>query len=312
MPEISVILPVYNGAKTLDACVASVLKQSCKNFEFIAIDDGSNDDSFAVLSRYEKLKIVRQENAGVSATRNRGGKLAEGDYLAFIDQDDVWEPNKLECQLNIAKQNNSQFVFCNFKRFDHNNSKHFLTNSQLNNYIYSWPSTKILQDDHAIIFSPDDIFRLLVRGYPIYPSTMFISKELFKISGGWSVNYPRCQDFDISLKCSQFVDFCYIDKVLTGIGRHDTNVSGRFVDQLAEDLLVLQNQLLCEGLKEGRKKVIKYYIGKRLCWLGKHYRNLGDYKSARTCYLRAMTFTSGIINALIGVLSTYIPFNKLC
>lgn len=98
-PRISVVLPVYNAAATLDATIASVLAQSEPSLELIAINDGSRDDSLARLldwaARDARLRVISRENAGVSATRNLGVDLARGALVAFIDADDVWAPDKL-------------------------------------------------------------------------------------------------------------------------------------------------------------------------------------------------------------------------
>lgn len=97
-PEISVIIPVYNTGKILQETIDSVLTQSFEDFELIIIDDGSTDpETAAVLDRQNdsRIKIIRQENAGVAAARNHGLSLAQGKYIAFLDHDDLFLPEKL-------------------------------------------------------------------------------------------------------------------------------------------------------------------------------------------------------------------------
>lgn len=89
--KISIIVPVYNNEKYIDKCVESVLCQIYKNWELILINDGSTDNSLSVCEKYKKdcrVKVVSQENSGVSATRNKGIELATGEYITFIDSDD--------------------------------------------------------------------------------------------------------------------------------------------------------------------------------------------------------------------------------
>jgi glycosyltransferase involved in cell wall biosynthesis len=98
-PTFSVIIPVYNAARTLDACVRSVLAQSHTDFDLILIDDGSTDASRAIMldlaGQDDRIRVVSQCNAGVAATRNLGVSLSAGDLIAFLDADDLWHPEKL-------------------------------------------------------------------------------------------------------------------------------------------------------------------------------------------------------------------------
>ena len=96
---VSVILPVYNGARFVAEAVESVLAQTFAPLELIVIDDGSTDTSAEILACYPDIQLIRQENAGVAAARNRGVEAASGKILAFIDQDDRWRPDKLDHQL---------------------------------------------------------------------------------------------------------------------------------------------------------------------------------------------------------------------
>ncbi len=108
-PIFSVIIPAYNAEATLCATVASVLNQSERNIEVIIIDDGSTDRTLhAVLElgcRDMRIRAVSQPNSGVSAARNYGASLARGRYLAFLDADDQWHPNKLETHLKLHETN---------------------------------------------------------------------------------------------------------------------------------------------------------------------------------------------------------------
>lgn len=98
--RISVILPVFNGAAHLEAAVASVLAQTLPADEIILIDDGSSDEGcLPVASLHPKITLFRQDNLGTAAARNQGVKLARGDFLAFLDQDDLWISDKLEQQM---------------------------------------------------------------------------------------------------------------------------------------------------------------------------------------------------------------------
>ncbi|MEW6492894.1 MAG: glycosyltransferase [Cyanobacteriota bacterium] len=98
MKKVSVIIPVYGVERYIAATIRSVLEQTYQNFELLLIDDGSPDKSIEICQQYQdsRIKIIRQENQGVSRARNTGINSAQGDYLAFLDGDDLWLPEKLE------------------------------------------------------------------------------------------------------------------------------------------------------------------------------------------------------------------------
>ncbi len=99
-PGVSVIVPTYNRSAWIGATLRSVLAQSCQPREILVVDDGSTDDTEAVVSAFGGgVRYERQANAGVSAARNRGAQLATSEWLAFVDSDDLWHPLKLEAQL---------------------------------------------------------------------------------------------------------------------------------------------------------------------------------------------------------------------
>ena len=91
MCKVTVVIPVYNGGRYLRESIDSVLAQTFHDYEIVCVDDGSTDDSPVLLQEYgARLRVVRQENSGQSAARNVGVKLARGEYIALLDQDDVW------------------------------------------------------------------------------------------------------------------------------------------------------------------------------------------------------------------------------
>lgn len=107
MPLVSVIIPAYNCEKTIRETIESVLNQTVSDFELIVINDGSPDSTLEVASgiKDSRIKIFSYPNAGVSASRNRGISHARGEFIAFLDADDLWMPNKLEAQLKALQDN---------------------------------------------------------------------------------------------------------------------------------------------------------------------------------------------------------------
>jgi glycosyltransferase involved in cell wall biosynthesis len=104
-PNISVIVPVFNGEKYLAETIKSILAQTYQPLEIIVVDDGSTDNSRNISQSFKEIKYVYQENAGPAFARNRGLREAQGDYFAFLDADDLWVPNKLELQIDAFQKN---------------------------------------------------------------------------------------------------------------------------------------------------------------------------------------------------------------
>jgi len=117
--NVSVIIPVYNGEFYLAEALESVLSQSFPPSEIVVVDDGSTDRSPAIVKRYDsEIRYLYQKNMGTAVARNRGIKEARGNFFAFLDQDDVWEPQKLEMQVNTFQNDSGlDIVFGHVQQF---------------------------------------------------------------------------------------------------------------------------------------------------------------------------------------------------
>ncbi|WP_283680612.1 glycosyltransferase [Parablautia sp. Marseille-Q6255] len=119
-PMITIIIPVYNAEMTIVRCLDSVLKQEYTDFEVLIIDDGSTDNSGSICDSYEKkdsrVRVIHQENSGVSASRNLALKLAKGTYIQFLDSDDWITPNAMRLLSSAILANKCDMVICDFYR----------------------------------------------------------------------------------------------------------------------------------------------------------------------------------------------------
>ena len=112
-PRISVVIPAYKAIGTIDAAIRSVLAQTVPPHEIIVVDDGSPDETAAHVARnYPSIRLLRQANAGCGMARNTGAAVAEGDWLAFLDADDIWLPRKLERQIPETADDKVAVVAC--------------------------------------------------------------------------------------------------------------------------------------------------------------------------------------------------------
>lgn len=120
IPEISIIVPIYNVEKYLPKCIDSILTQTFTNFELILVDDGSKDKSGEICDGYAKedirIKVIHQKNGGVSAARNSGVEYASGNFVGFVDPDDYIDKNMYKNMHELCKNNNSDIAVCKLGR----------------------------------------------------------------------------------------------------------------------------------------------------------------------------------------------------
>ncbi len=120
MPQVSIIVPIYNAEKTIDRCVSSILNQEYKDFELILLDDGSSDASGDICDAYAqkdgRVRVIHKENSGVSDTRNQGIAMAKGEFLQFLDSDDWISPEATKYFVQAATENRCDMVISDFYR----------------------------------------------------------------------------------------------------------------------------------------------------------------------------------------------------
>lgn len=118
---VSVIIPLYNSEKYIETTIESVINQTYKNWELLIIDDNSKDNGVVIVKEYIKKDsriklLVNSQNMGAAKTRNYGIKEAKGEYIAFLDSDDLWNCDKLEKQINFMEKNNYSVTYTGFKK----------------------------------------------------------------------------------------------------------------------------------------------------------------------------------------------------
>lgn len=180
---ISVIIPTYNRGWIIKEAIDSVLTQNYPDFELIVVDDGSTDDTQNILAEYKsRIRILQQDNKGVSAARNYGIDKARGDYLAFLDSDDIWLQNKITTQVNFFKQDPESLI-CQTQEIWIRNGKR--VNPKKYHKKYS-----------GMIFEKT-LPRCLVS-----PSAVMIKKSLIEEVGCFDETLPACEDYDLWLRIS--------------------------------------------------------------------------------------------------------------
>ena len=186
-PEISIIMPSYNHGKYIGYAIESVIKQSFHNWELIIIDDGSVDNSREIILGYAKndhrIRFYEQKNKGVSATTNKGIRLAKGEYIAFLDSDDAYKSNKLNQQITILK-NGYDFVFSKVLTIDGDNNE--VNDSSINHWFNDFREQDVFNEDAAI--------NILERNY-ICKGSVILKKDIFQKFGYFDERLITAYDF---------------------------------------------------------------------------------------------------------------------
>lgn len=129
-PLVSIITPNYNCAKYIEETILSVLKQTYQNWELLIIDDCSNDNSYEIINKYLKLDnriklFIMNKNRGAAICRNKGIELSKGDYIAFLDSDDLWKKNKIKLQIEFMENKNVDFCYSKYTHMSEDGKKYF-------------------------------------------------------------------------------------------------------------------------------------------------------------------------------------------
>ncbi len=183
-PTVSVIIPVYNGAGEVRRAIDSVLGQRHSKVEVIVLNDGSKDETASVLAEYgDKIRAINQHNSGLSTTRNNGIALATGEWVAFLDHDDYWLPEKLSLQLQAAERTGFDIVYTNAGNFGD-----------------VARVSELRSEPQAMV--EGDILEPLLQDNFIVVSSVMIRRTVILGIGGFDTSLPSVEDWDLWLKLS--------------------------------------------------------------------------------------------------------------
>lgn len=193
MPKVSIIIPTYNREEYICETVQSVLNQSYKDIEIVVVDDGSKDNTLQKLGKFERsIKIITQKNSERAISRNHGAKVTSGEYLSFLDSDDLWERDKLKKQIEIL-DNNKDFILVYGKCLRVNQARQEIKskNRQLQGY-----SGNVFEN-------------LLMRNFITSP-TPLIRREYFNKTNGFESRYIPYEDWEFWIRFSMLGKFYFL------------------------------------------------------------------------------------------------------
>lgn len=243
-PVVSVIIPTFNRENFLKEAIDSVLAQDFSGIELIVVNDGSGDDTDKLLAGYgSALRSIMQDNKGVSAARNAGIRMAAGEYIAFLDSDDVWLPKKIEKQMD---------------------------------FFASHPCVSICQTDEIWIrrgerVNPKKvhkkesgwIFNRCVELCIVSPSAVMLKKGVFDDIGLFDESLPACEDYDLWLRASlKYEIHTLAEKLIVKRGGHDDQLSRQWgLDRYR--VIALRKILASPLLTDAQRSLVETDIARR-------------------------------------------------
>ena len=207
-PRVSVVIPTWNRAAWIADAIFSVLDQNYPNLEVIVVDDGSTDETAAVVRRFgHEVRYVRQENGGPASARNRGIRTATGEFVAFLDSDDLFETGKLHEQVQYFRRNpEAILVYCWFSIVDECGRKRLGRRCNLSGLV------------------ADALLARCMQG-PIATPTVMVRRSALLESGGFDEGMSLSEDIDLWCRLARLGPIGLIPEVLVRVRRHGANVS---------------------------------------------------------------------------------------
>lgn len=208
MTSVSVVIPTFDRAAVLPRALDSVLAQTRPVDEILVVDDGSRDDTAGLAGRYPSVRWLHGPNRGVSAARNRGIRESGGEWLAFLDSDDAWEPEKLELQLEaVAGAEDPALVHCD-ETWIRNGRR--VNPRQRHQKRGGW------------------IFHHCLPLCAISPSAAMVHRRVLHEIGGFDEDLPACEDYDLWLRLTARFPVLFLERRLViKYGGHADQLSRR-------------------------------------------------------------------------------------
>lgn len=271
-PLVSIIVPCYNQARFLSEAIRSVDEQTYKNTEVIIVNDGSKDNTEAVtlelVRQYPKLKIkyILQKNSGLSGARNTGLKAAQGEYVNFLDSDDVFtDSSKIEVQVAYLKSHKScSIVYCDAEYFSEDKTL--------------LEGRRIVWGDHT---SGKVFLNLLRECNFILVHSVLIRREVMDTIGTFNENLHSMEDFDYWLRCAYAgLGFAYIDKVMVGYRIHGRNMTENTINMTLASIKFFEMVKTQYSLDNECLRVAELQIKNANLGLAVRYLQKGDIKKS--------------------------------
>jgi glycosyltransferase involved in cell wall biosynthesis len=287
-PLVSIVIPAYNCAEFINEALQSIYRQTYSHWEIIVVDDGSTDATSSILALHRKrIRYFAQENKGTAAARNAGLRQVRGDLIAFLDNDDVWLPEKLEHQVRVMQAwPDCGLVFTDGKTFTEAGVRR---ESVLSQRLHSWLDAHATGDP---LVAKGCMFRKLLFANEISSaSSVMLRRTIVERAGGFDEAIPIADDYDLWLRVARQHAVAVIRRCLYMWRWHDASQSGSIPVRehrwAVACLVVLEKHL--PSVPPDLRKPLRTHVA-RLYWrCARGYFDLDQFRNARrmlVSYLR--------------------------
>lgn len=295
----SVIIPTYNRLQLAMDAVASVLAQTMPDFEVIVVDDGSTDGTAAALRGLhgDRIRVVVQANGGVSRARNVGASLARGQYIAYLDSDDLWEADKLEVfhEAIRTRAGEASFYFSDFRRFEMTTGEFYpLSNTELFPRLFNHFQK---ETDACYGASSLEAFKCVLNDYPFFPSTFILSREIHDHIR-WDPTVRFSEDFNFVAKISDLYPLVYIDRKLSVVRMHTSNKSANRQGKLASHFATLKATEARVYQDAAKLREVGIAAGRKHFAAARELARMGNFGAAATHALQCATNRRYLLNLM--------------
>jgi len=299
MPIVSVNIPVYNDEKYIGETLLSALNQTYRDLEIVVVDDGSTDRTAEIIKSFSdsRIKYYYQTNQGIGATRNKAIEHSSGKYIAFLDHDDLWMPNKLEKQLALFKANPKLgMVFCDTIFFNSEGD------------LYSIYAKRKPPRGMA--------FRELLRNYCLSCETVVVKRSVLDEVGYFPSDMMMVEEYDLFLRIASRYSLDYVNEPLAKYRIHEHNYSwGKENEAINEEKRVLErlNEFIPNFRQDYAREIFSKEINlqKRQGLL--EWKN-GHFHKARAIFTEIFRTTGSpriVVYLLFSYLLNYEIFSRL-
>jgi glycosyltransferase involved in cell wall biosynthesis len=291
-PKVSVIIPTYNRAAIVRNAIESVLAQTFSELEVILVDDGSSDGTGKIIGDLygDRIRYYAQANQGASVARNKGIAEARGEWIAFLDSDDLWEREKLEWQFKALERFGPQCGGC-------------YTDTRLLNHVETRTLFQMAENSYRHVGTMGvnaDVLRLLVRpggaGMVVCLSSLLARADVVRRTGGYDPKLLYSQDSEFMFRLAMLTGFCYVNRPLVRFDRSPVEIRHVGVSSewnklefwLQDSQLRLEGLLqLSEALPTEVRRIIRKTLGSVHSGWANWYLETGQYEKAREAVSRA-------------------------
>ena len=272
IPRVSVVIPTYNYGRYIVEAIESVLNQTFPDREVIVVDDGSTDDTGELIGRFgDRVRYIYQRNLGPSAARNTGIRAARGEYVGFLDSDDLWLPEKLALQVAVLDS-------CQAVGLVYSDALFFRDETQAiigaHREVFPHPAGRILAQ--------------LVLGNVISSPTPLVRRSILDRVGLFDEDLKASEDWDLWIRIAKICEIAYIDQPLAKYRRHRHNKSLNTKAIGMGQLLVLNKIFADADLPREIERLRRVAYSNLYTEIGLTYFIRGEYESARADLLQAV------------------------